>query len=111
MIYNEHIIYDIFVTCWKQVKYHTIDCPPVCVDNPRVLASGLSYIQTDKHGITILNYIISVDFAHHEIVLTKVGKDSINAVKQQHTPNLKLPFKTIEACCIFILNMHRFMLN
>ena len=28
--------------------------PPVCGDNPRALASGLSYVQADKHGITIL---------------------------------------------------------
>ena len=29
-------------------------CLPVRADNPRALASGLSYIQVDKHGITIL---------------------------------------------------------
>ena len=29
-------------------------CPPVREDNPRALASGLSYVQVDKHGITIL---------------------------------------------------------
>ena len=27
-------------------------CPPVRGDNPRALASGLSYVQVDKHGIT-----------------------------------------------------------
>ena len=32
-------------------------CPPVLGDNPRALASGLSYVQVDKHGITIL-YLI-----------------------------------------------------
>ena len=32
----------------------TIDCPPVREDNPRALASGLSYVQADKDGITIL---------------------------------------------------------
>ena len=26
-------------------------CPSVCGDNPRVLASGLSYVHVDKHGI------------------------------------------------------------
>ena len=26
-------------------------CPPVRGDNPRALASGLSYVQVDKHGI------------------------------------------------------------
>ena len=29
-------------------------CPPVRGDNPRALASGLSYVKVDKHGITIL---------------------------------------------------------
>ena len=29
-------------------------CPPVRGDNLRALASGLSYIQVDKHGMTIL---------------------------------------------------------
>ena len=33
---------------------YTMGCPPVRVDNPRALASGLSYVQVDKHGITIL---------------------------------------------------------
>ena len=33
---------------------YTMGCPPVRGDNPRALASGLSYIQVDKHGITIL---------------------------------------------------------
>ena len=33
---------------------YTMDCPPVRGDNPRALASGLSYVQVDKHGITIL---------------------------------------------------------
>ena len=27
-------------------------CPPVRGDNPRASASGLSYVQVDKHGIT-----------------------------------------------------------
>ena len=33
---------------------HTIGCPPVRGDNPRALASGFSYVQNEKHGITIL---------------------------------------------------------
>ena len=32
-------------------------CPPVRGDNPRALASGLSYAQVDKHGITILYHL------------------------------------------------------
>ena len=31
--------------------------PSVCGDNPRALASGLSYVYVDKHGITILYHI------------------------------------------------------
>ena len=33
---------------------YSMGCPPVREDNPRALASGLSYVQVDKHGITIL---------------------------------------------------------
>ena len=36
---------------------YTIGCPPVRGDNPRALASGLSYVQVDKHGITILYHL------------------------------------------------------
>ena len=32
-------------------------CPHVCGDNPRALASGLSYVQVDKHGITIVYHL------------------------------------------------------
>ena len=32
-------------------------CPPVRGDNPRALGSGLSYVQVDKHGITILYHL------------------------------------------------------
>ena len=33
---------------------YTMDCPRVRGNNPRNLASGLSYVQVDKHGITVL---------------------------------------------------------
>ena len=36
---------------------YTIGCPPVRGDNPRALASGLSYVQVDKHDITILYHL------------------------------------------------------
>ena len=32
-------------------------CPPVCGDNPRALASGLSPVQVDKQGIAILYHL------------------------------------------------------
>ena len=64
---------------------YTIGCPPVPGDNPRALwdnprplASGLSYIQVDNHGKTIFyTTYISIDFAHHEIFRAKVCKDGI----------------------------------
>ena len=36
---------------------YTMFCLPVRGDNPRALASGLSYIHVDKHGITILYHL------------------------------------------------------
>ena len=46
---------------------YTMGCPHVRGDNPRSLASRLSYVQVDKHGITNLYHYISVHLAHHEI--------------------------------------------
>ena len=54
-------------------KNYTMDCPPVRVDNPRALASGLSYAQVGKHGITILYHLLT----HNEIFRAKVGKSVI----------------------------------
>ena len=39
---------------WRLSNSYTMGCPHVRGDNPRALASGLSYVQVDKHGITIL---------------------------------------------------------
>ena len=36
---------------------YTMGWPPVRGDNPRALASGLSYVQAEKHGITILYHL------------------------------------------------------
>ena len=36
---------------------YNMGCPPVRGDNPRALASGLSYVQVDIHGITILYHL------------------------------------------------------
>ena len=41
---------------WLNNSY-IMGCPPVRGDNPRALASGLSYVQVDKHGITALYHI------------------------------------------------------
>ena len=53
-------------------------CPPVRADNPRALASGLSYIQVDIHGITILYHLHQCRHSHYEILHANVGKDGIN---------------------------------
>ena len=42
---------------WKFSKGYIMGCPSVRRDNPRALASGLSYVQVDKHGITIIKFI------------------------------------------------------
>ena len=36
---------------------YTMGCPPARGDNPRALASGLSYVQVDNYGITILYHL------------------------------------------------------
>ena len=36
---------------------YTMGCPSVRGDNPRALASGLSSVQVDKHGITHLYHL------------------------------------------------------
>ena len=36
---------------------YTMGCPPVRGDNPRALAGRISYVQMNKHGITILYHL------------------------------------------------------
>ena len=43
--------------CGRLRNSYTMGCPPVRGANPRALASGLSYVQMDKHGITILYHL------------------------------------------------------
>ena len=52
-------------------------CPHVRGDNPRALASGLCYVQVDKHGKPFYTTYISVYLANHEIFRIKVGMDGI----------------------------------
>ena len=54
-------------------------CPPVREDNPRALASGLSYVQVGKHGITILYHLHQCRPQHQDIFHAKVGKGGIKA--------------------------------
>ena len=52
--------------CSETSNGYTIGClhVHVCGDNPRALASGLSYVQVDKHGITILYRLHSMYTFH-----------------------------------------------
>ena len=54
-------------------------CMPARGDNPRALASGLSYGQVCKHDITIYTTYNCIDLAHDEIFRAKVGNVGINA--------------------------------
>ena len=47
----------LFIPVSGSSNSYTMGCPPVRVDNPRALASGLSYVQVDKHGMTILYHL------------------------------------------------------
>ena len=47
----------LYLSIKKLCYSYTMGCPPVRGDNPRALASGLSYVQVDKHGITILYHL------------------------------------------------------
>ena len=55
-------------------------CPHVRGDNTRALASGLSYVQVDKHGIIFYTTYISVDLSNHEIFRAEVGYDGIKSI-------------------------------
>ena len=78
-------------------KSYTMGCPPVRGDNPRALASELSYVQVDKHGITIYTTYISLDLAHNEKFRTKVGKGGIKSRKCKVFENLQ------HLLCVLIL--------
>ena len=47
-----------------------MDCLSIRGDNPRALASGLSYVYVDKHSKSILYYLQR----YHEIFRAKVGR-------------------------------------
>ena len=52
-----HIWVKIYHVVLALCNSYTMGCPPVRGDNPRALASGLSYVQVDIHGITILCHL------------------------------------------------------
>ena len=54
---NSWLVRQTQLMCRDISNSYTMGCPPVRGDNPRALASGLSYVQVDKHGITILYHL------------------------------------------------------
>ena len=68
--------------CHDLSNSYIMSCPPVRADNPRALASGLSYVQVEKHGITIYTIYISVEYAQHELVRIYIGDHSCKSVPQ-----------------------------
>ena len=54
--YITSTLYPVCVTLVTSNSY-TMGCPPVRGDNPRALASGLSYVHEEKHDITILYHL------------------------------------------------------
>ena len=52
--------------------------PHVRGDNPRALASGLFLVHLDNHDQFYTTYI-TIDFAHYELLCSKVGKGGIRS--------------------------------
>ena len=47
-----------YVHCIRVIcNGYTMACPPVRGDNPRALASGLSYVQVDNYSFNILYHL------------------------------------------------------
>ena len=67
---------------------YTMGCLPVCGDNPRALASGLSYVQVDKHGITILYHLHQCRPCTSSDIHAKVGKGGIN-IEKRYIPSIE----------------------
>ena len=60
---------------------YTMGCPPVRGDNPHALVSGLSYLQVDKHCITILYHL-------HQCRPCKVRKEANIRKRYNQVPHL-----------------------
>ena len=74
-------------------------CRPVRGDNPRALASGLYYVQADKHDIIFYTTYISVDLAHHGIYRAKLDEGGIKITTLTSTTYFPCPLrrtKTLE---------------
>ena len=66
------------MSLWVEISNsYTMGCPPVRGDNPRALASGLSYVQVEKHSITILCHLHQCRPCTLRDFHAKVGKGGI----------------------------------
>ena len=77
-------------------------CPPVRGDNPRAVASGLSYVQVDNHGITILTTYISTRYIVLNLVrvvlLTLSHLIDVHILKMYLSATKKNMFKYTDEC-------------
>ena len=64
-------------------------CPPVRDYIPRALASGISYVQVDKHGITFLHQIHLCRCCTLRSSCAKVGKDGIRNSYTMACPSVR----------------------
>ena len=70
------------ISCRGSNSY-TTGCSPVRGDNPRTLARGLSYVQVDNHGITILYHLHQCrPCTSRDIFCAKVENGGISMFKE-----------------------------
>ena len=63
---------------YLKLRYsYNMGCPHVRGNNPQALASGLSYVQVDKHGITSLYHLHQCRRCISRDICAKVGKGGI----------------------------------
>ena len=77
--------------------------PPVRGDNPRALASGLSYVQVDKHGMTILYHLHQCRPCTSRDICAKVGKSSINCKTKGFLHGIGLTWESVHAWNLIIV--------
>ena len=75
-------------------------CPHVRGDNSRALASGLSYVHVDKHGITILYHLHQCRPCTSRDIGAKVGKGGIRL-------NMRAPTRSFQALFVISLFLDR----
>ena len=77
-------------------------CPPVRGDNPRALASGLSYVQVDKHGTVKTFY---TDILYNSKLLYNVISISTNISFSLNLSSLQQKLNLTSYICGPILSL------